>query len=75
LLRQNSLDTASAKEAADIAEYARYNEVKKVTLSHTLTLTLTLTRMAILDPEPDPHIRVIEEWLPYATSYCKTKIL
>jgi hypothetical protein len=48
LLRQNSLDTASAKEAADIAEYARYNEVKKVTLSHTLTLPLTLTRKAIL---------------------------
>jgi hypothetical protein len=30
VLRQNSLETASAKEAAQIAEYERDNEVKKV---------------------------------------------
>ncbi len=66
LLRQNSLDTASAEEAAEIAEYERNNEVKKVTLTHTLTLTLT--RKSLLKPDPDPHVRVIGEWLPYDTS-------
>jgi hypothetical protein len=30
VLRQNSIETASAKEAAQIAEYERDNEVKKV---------------------------------------------
>ncbi len=44
MLRQNTIETASAKEAAQIAEYERDNEVKKVTLTHTLHLTMTLTR-------------------------------
>ena len=68
MLRQNTIETASAKEAAEIAEYERDNEVKKVTLTHTLTLTLTLTRYPILNPDPDPHIRVIGERLAYDTS-------
>ena len=66
MLRQNTIETASAKEAAEIAEYERDNEVKKVTLTHTLTLTLT--RYPILNPDPDPHIRVIGERLAYDTS-------
>jgi hypothetical protein len=70
MIRQNSIETASAKEAAQIAEYERDNEVKKVTLTHThtLTLTLTLTRSPILNLDPDPHIRVIGERLSYDTS-------
>ncbi len=56
MLRQNSIETASAKEAAQIAKYERDNEVKKVTLTHTLILSLTLTRYPILNPDPDPQL-------------------
>ena len=62
MLRQNTIETASAKEAA----HERDNEVKKVTLTHTLTLTLT--RYPILNPDPDPYIREIGERLAYDTS-------
>ena len=71
MLRQNSLETASAKEAAQIAEYERDNEVKKVDPypypypNHYPDLRpKSLSLIVII------YLREIGELLAYDTSYC-----